>query len=526
MKFPYYCEHSGRYRIVAELRSRAGASIGWRAADLVFGDDVVVYPLPPEFRADAGRTAAFETSFARASEAAHSGTVRWHSLDLASGFAVREWVNGFTLLDLLRRQRKLTVSDAITLLNGLPNLLDWLSANGVTPPGDLLEESWVTFQPAFETAELLETPMSEWPPYQIKLPLLHPRDFWNQYAENSPEITQRPDAPPSEISVRLAFLLRELLGDRIRSNPWRPLPTLNEKANELLADTLNGAASRSAHDFWAAIVAAAADSRFHRGGGKARVASLAFHIPPACAPERRRVAILDPQDHAHPPIQLCAGTNFLFGRDESLVDFRTIVLPETSENNKLSVEISRVHARIEARDGTLWLRDGDGQSASRNGAHWNDVALPSSRPIRMHGRGVLNLAKKYSLALTPVPGEFARSLMLGDKPVSPLASMLPSAIIPSPLGGQRPFHRAVWVLTALGFHLDASGNIEWHHGGAIPPAAIFIRDHAGFWLANAGLPAQSIRVGEAEPKPGEAAPLLAGQSLRIGNRIYSILLRD
>jgi hypothetical protein len=276
-------------------------------------------------------------------------------------------------------------------------------------------------------------------------------------------------------------------------------------------------------------VAAAGDGRLQVGRGKAHlesVESLDFSIPSASAPERCRVAILEPQDQANPPIHLCAGTEFQFGRDESLVDFRTVVLPETPENKKLSVEISRAHARMEVRDGALWLRDGDGKSASHNGAQWNDAALPSDRPVRMHGRGVLNLANRYSLALTPVAREFARRITLGGKALSPPDSMFPCAIIPGPLEGQRPFCRAVWVLTALGFHLDAVGDIEWHHGGPIPPAGIFIRDHDGFWLANAGLPVQSIRVGEAEPRPGEAAPLLPGQSLRLGEQIYSISMRD
>jgi hypothetical protein len=353
-----------------------------------------------------------------------------------------------------------------------------------------------------------------------------PSQFLGSVWGKIPEDTLRSDAPASAASVRLARLLRELLGDRIRSKPWRPMSSLTEEANELLTDTLDGAAWESAQDFWTAIVAAAVDGGLQSRRGKTHLEPLGFSIPPASEPRRYRVAILEPEEQAGPPIQLCAGTDFRFGRDESLVDFRTILWPETSENKGISVKISRAHARIEIRDGALWVCDGDGESASRNGTRWNGAALPAKGSVRMYGRGVLNLANQYDLTLTPLPWEFTRELTLGGRVIGTSDSMLPCAVIPNPIGGQRPLVRAVWILTALGFHLDPSGDIEWHDGGAIPPEGIFIRDNNEFWLANAGLPPQAVRVGDTEPRPGEAAPLLPGRSLRIGDRLYNVTMRD
>jgi hypothetical protein len=500
--------------------------IGWRAIDSAFGDEVVVHPLPADFLAAEEQIRWLEPAFAAASNVAHPGVVRWHSLDLDDGLAVREWVNGFTLLDLLRRHRKLSVLEALTLLEGLPDLLDWLSPRGIIPVGDLLEEGWIAFPREVATAELLELPLSEWPPHRIKLALLHPRHFWDQYGEKSSEATLRSDAPSSASPVRLARLFRELLGDRVRRKPWRPMSSLSEEANQLLIDTLDGAAWQCTRDFWTAIVAAAAEGALEAPRSKTHSTPLGFSIPPSFEPLKYRVAILEPQQQADPPIQLCAGTDFRFGRDESLVDFRTVLWPDTSENKSVSVKISRAHARIEIRDGALWVCDGDGQSASRNGTRWNGATLPAMGTTRMYGRGVLHLANQYGLTLTPLPWEFTRDLTLGGIPINASDSTLPCAVLPNPIGGQRPPVRAVWILTALGFHLDPSGDIEWHDGGVSPPSGIFIRNNDGFWLANAGLPPGTIRVGEIEPRPGEAAPLVPRQSLRIGDRLYNVTMTD
>ena len=363
MNIPFQSVHPRRYRIIMELKPRGGAAIACRATDLAFGDEVVIYAAPGDLSAAADGRAALEAAFARASAAAHPGLVRWHSLDLASGTLVREWLNGFTLLELVRRQRKLTVSEAITLLEGLPDLLDWLETRGLTPKGDLLAEIWVAFPPEAPAAKLLELPLAEWPRRQLKLTLLHPRELWSPF-ESSPTATVLPQPSGDEISARLARLLREVLGDRVRSKQWAPLAPLNEKANKVLADTLHGVERRSARDFWTAIVSASGIKDMDREAAIPRTETLAFSLPARGKPQSCRAAILTPQNPTDLSIRLCAGEEFRFGRDESLVDFRTVILPETAENRALSNEISRLHARIEIRGGALWLRDGDGESPS------------------------------------------------------------------------------------------------------------------------------------------------------------------
>ena len=522
MNIPFQRVHPRRYRIVKELKSRAGTTIGWRATDLAFGDEVVIYAAPADLSAAADGIATLEAAFARAIGPAHAGLVRWHSLDLASGMMVREWLNGFTLLELVRRQRKLTVFEAVTLLDGLPIFLDWLSARGLTPPGDLLGETWVTFPSDAAAEKLLELPLAEWPRRQIKLTLLHPRDLWSQY-ESSSTATVLPQAPGDEIAARMARLLREVLGDRVRSKQWAPLAPLNEKANKVLADTLHGVVKQSAGDFWTAIVSASGIRDMDREAAIPRVETFAFSAPAECSPQACRVAILTPENPTDFQIRLCAGQEFRFGRDECLVDFRTVLLPETSENRTLSNEISRMHARIELREEALWLHDGDGESPSRNGTCWNDAAV--SAPLRIQGRGVLDLANRCRLVLSlvPCPGQ----VKLGERAIDLPTQGLPGAVIPTLLGGQRPTSRAVWVLAAVGFHIAECGGIEWDgNGEEASPSGIFIREKDGFWLGNAGLPLGDIRVAKYKLPPGEAAPLVEGQILRIGNRTYSVSMKN
>lgn len=541
MKSPTHCEFAGRYRVITELESHAGRTTGWRAKDLAFGDDVAIYPLPGDLPADRERIAAFEAAFSRDSKLALPGAVRWHSLDLNVGVAVREWVNGFTLLDLLRQRRELTAMEVIALLHRLPDTLDWMSTHGAPPPVNLLPRTWVAFEPAISTEGLHLLPVSKWPPYQLKLGLLRPRDFWHAVGEDAADLTctldtqsfwramggnraeliHSLDAPSGANCLELACLIRELLGERVRSGPRRPMPRLNEKANELILDTLKGEAWKSGCEFWKAFATASAKES-DNGYFKRSAEPFAFQIPTSCKAVPCRVVALDSDDKRRPPIRLCGGLEFQFGRAKSLVDFPTILSPETLEKNEVSGGISRKQARIEARDGALWLCDGHGGAPSSNGTKWNGAPLPAGRPIQISGRGVLKLANRYSLTLMPVIGEFAPKVTLEGEAVHSPPSTPPGAVIPMAIEGQRPVWRAVWVLTTLGFHLDAAGDIEWHESNCIPPAGIFIRARNGFWLANASLPAHAVRVGEAELRHGEAAPLLPGQGLRIGERIYDV----
>ena len=522
MIFPTNRDRAKRYRVSTEFQSHTGEATGWRGADLAFGDDVAIYRLPAELSTDGEAIAAV----AHAIELAHPGVVRWHSSDLAGGLAVREWVNGFTLLEFLRQRRKLATTEAIALLSRLPATLDWLSTRVVTLPDNLLSSTWVAFQPAISTAGLTAVPVSAWPAWQLKLCLVCPRDFWREIDDGTSQMTQNVDAPSGAHWMDLARLLRELLGDRVRSGPWTPLPTLNERANDLLRETLAGKTWKSAREFWAAFVMAAEESGSHNGRAEESVETFTFSLPSASQPAPCRMVALDPQDKACPPIHLCAGTEFRFGRDESVVDFPTILAPEALKKFGATGGISRRHARLQVRNGAIWLSDGDGETASSNGTQWNDVPLPAGSPVRMFARGVLCLANRYRLTLTPVFGGFAPAVVLGDKTIhSPEATSL-GAVIPLPIGDEQPLWRAVWIRTALGFHLDAAGDIEWNLGDSIPPAGIFIRAANGFWLANADLPAHAIRVGDLEVSRGEAAPLLPGQCLRIGEWDYNVSMSD
>ena len=512
MNFPTNADRARRYRIATEIKSSTGKTTGWRAADLAFGDDVAIYELPPVLATDGEKI----VEFARAGEVAHPGVVRWHSVDLTGGLAVREWVNGFTVRDLLRQRRKLPTAEAITLLSRLPAILDWLSTSGVARPDDLLSRTWAAFHPALSIAAVPSLPVSAWPPFQLKLSLLRPRDLRRKIDDAGSELTRSSEFESGSDCMDLARLLRELLGDRVRSGASTPLPPLNEKANDILRDTLHGKAWKSARGFWSAFVMAAAES--HERAAES-VEVFDFFVPAVGRQTPCRTIVLSPQEKACLPIRLCAGTEFRFGRDENVVDFPTI-LPLAE--NEVSGGISRGHARLEVRDGALWLRDGDGATASTNGTKWNEVPLSARSPIRMSGRGVLSLANRYRLALQPVVGEFAPVVSLGGKPVH--FPKIPSlgAVVPMSIGDHTPMWRVAWIHTTLGFHLDAAGDLAWNLGGCIPPAGIFIREGDGFWLANVALPAQAVRVGDFQPGCGEAVPLLGGQSLRIGNRVYEL----
>jgi hypothetical protein len=523
MKAPPGKVFADRYKFISLLPSHSGSVTAWRAIDAAFDNEVVVYFLDGDFPPHPGQIDATNDAFARAGLVQRSGTIRWHSLDLASGLAVREWVNGFTLHDLLRRRRKLSVSETLSLLGGLPDTLDAMCEIGITPPGDLLRDTWVAFEA--DASDLLNREPALWPRNLTKLPALRLRDFWQQEQESAWELTQAPALDSKPTWVQMARLLRELFGARIRDEVWMPLPALNETANQLLRDTLGGKEWKSARDFWEAFKGDAVDGKSPVEAIQPVLEPLSFQVSPGSRSAPCRVAALVPREKGNPSIHLCAGTEFRFGRSSSLTEFPTVVAPETLENKETRSEIGRVHARLEARDGTLWLRDGNGEAPSRNGTEWDGIALPGNTPVALRGRGVLDLAHQYKVALMPVMADATPVIVGGIKAEHPLR--LPwCAVIPTPMRGFGFVRRSVWIMTTLGFDLDKDGDVEWHRGGYLDPSAMFVRAEGGFWLANIHLPPQTLQFNDVEIPQRRAVPILDGLTMRIGDRVYDVKARS
>ncbi len=179
-------------------------------------------------------------------------------LELAeSGWiVVREWATGVSLLELLRARRTLTPPEIQRLLAPLPGALDEAAGAELHFPEPLLHKLFVTassgnWAPS-DTSTVLTRPVSEWRPFHLR---------WNPLTFHSPaegpinDVTRlggEAELPNRDPVVRLARLIRELLGGR--AGGISSLSTCSEHANAVLRRALAPGGGQfafaSAADFW------------------------------------------------------------------------------------------------------------------------------------------------------------------------------------------------------------------------------------------------------------------------------------
>jgi hypothetical protein len=99
-----------------------------------------------------------------------------------------------------------------------------------------------------------------------------------------------------------------------------------------------------------------------------------------------------------------------------------------------------------------------------------------------------------------------------------------SAVLWRPLQGQPLTRDAVWVGCGLGFRPVRDRGLIWDKGGLNASPAQLLVGHGGFWLANASLEHEELRLSEATLEPGQIAPLANGQLLELAGRSYLVLV--
>jgi serine/threonine protein kinase len=102
----------------------------------------------------------------------HPQIVRYYALGLEDGYLVREWMHGFSFVDLLRRRRELPAHELRRLLEGIPEAIDAAVAAGVDVVGDLLTRLFVACDRSLTLDDLQRlrgVPISEWRDFAVKL---------------------------------------------------------------------------------------------------------------------------------------------------------------------------------------------------------------------------------------------------------------------------------------------------------------------------------------------------------------------
>ena len=527
-----------RYELLEEGRRALGGRL-FRARDLAFGEIVAVKQLGSAAPGSPGLR-QLEAELRRIQRCPHPQLVRHYTLDAPESILVREWVHGFSLLELLKRRRELPADFALRLLDSLPVILDFAAAHALSLPRQLLGKLLVRFEEKIAPDEVAELPIAQWPPFALKL---NPLSVRGSLTEPDGESTMttiadlRSAAPDHSIPApaRLAELLYEVLGGPVRNSRehrYTPLPALREEGNGVLRRALLDSPYQDCRSLWADLtLAEPSDLR--------PTVSLASPPESADRPWTMPVALLThaapgtllkllPENLALPAIHLVARPTFTLGRSQFHADFITRFLPESPGNDDLTNQLSRVHVLAEATGARLTIRDGNGDTASVNGTSLDDEPLDSDPPSPLRDRALLTLGGVYSLEVIPLLSIPTQPLKISNLPESlaPVAKPpeLTGAGFFFPTHRQPAVRHAVWLFSHAGFGLDASHRIAWDQRGRGASPAAFFHDRGCFWLGNRTLPDNALEVAGVALARGELAPLVKGQALRIGTLHFNVEL--
>jgi hypothetical protein len=524
-----------RYDLLAEGPRALGGRL-FRAHDLVFDEIVAVKQIGGGALGSPGLR-QLEAEVRRLQRCPHPQLVRHDALDVTESILVREWVHGFSLLELLKRRRELPADFALRLLDSLPALLDFAAAHALALPRQLLGKLLVRFEAKVAPEEVAALPIGQWPRFALKL---NPLSVRASLSETDGETTMttisdlRTAAAEPRVSAptRLAELLYEMLGGPVRTQRERrytPLPALREEGNGVLRRALLDSPYQDCRRLWADLtLAEPSDLRPAAPlAAIAEVADPAWTLPPAllAKPEPATLLKLLPQNLALPAVHLVARASFRFGRSLFHADFITRFLPENPGNDDLTNQLSRVHVLAEANGARLTIRDGNGDTASVNGTTLDDEPLDRDQPAALRERGLLTLGGVYSLEVVPLVTPATAPLKIASLDEALPATKAPElagAVFFFPAHRQPAVRHAVWLFSRAGFGLDAAQRIVWDERGSGASPASFFYDYGCFWLGNRTLPGDALEVAGVALAPGEIAPLRKGQALRIGTQHFTV----
>ncbi|WP_131989343.1 FHA domain-containing protein [Chthoniobacter flavus] len=527
-----------RYELLDEMPHVTGGRL-FRARDLAFGEIVGVKQLGPNCGLELEPRQHLENTIRHLQCLPHPHLVRIDTLDVSHGLIVQEWVQGISLLDLLRRRRELSVCEALYLLSSLPATLDFLAREAVPIPRPLLGKLFVEFAEDIVPEVMIGASLDHWPAFSLKLNPLSLRGLLADPAGDETKHTIVLDPRrPTEIQEgygprELTLLLYELLGGRIReidSRRYSPLSSLHEGGNAVLRRELLAMPHADCESLWRDLLQSEADTNRIPPVPPTRttVAVPTYHIPEAFLDSSHPGSVLNLNSDAAEtlPIHFTTGQRFTIGRSAT-ADFIARILPENATNDARTNRLSRVHTLLETDDGQITLRDGSGSGPSLNGSSLDGQPLTPNHPAVLPHRGRLVLGDEYAMDLIPLdsaesPAWKIDNLDAWTGPAETTAPVPYRALACEPVEGHGVTRHGIWLFSEAGFGLDAAHRIVWDTRGRRRSPAAFHYYRGCFWLRNDSLPEPVLVGQDTLLGHGEILPLAPNQTIRIGSHTFCV----
>ncbi len=289
---------SRRYRLLRDCGDRATGKL-FQALDLDHNRLVAVKVLHHSLLAPPDATARLERQVAAAQAAAHPGLIAVHSFERTPEghpILVTEWVNGFSLLDLLRSRSRLPANEVLRVAEPVAATADFAASNSLDSLELSLDQVLLGFEVDYELGphpEFVTSPMAEWPPFTPKLSVVG-LTSGSDPGTYMPEQTMVPAGGTGSAGAsgaggvadfprRLAMICFELLSGSpppatTPGGPIRiaPLPSLTEDGNNVLRRGLAPDGYKTAANFVQALKS---------GGGAPSTAPTRAPAAPAPAPQ-------------------------------------------------------------------------------------------------------------------------------------------------------------------------------------------------------------------------------------------------
>jgi serine/threonine protein kinase len=240
-----------RYRLVEDINPSNPARTFY-AEDLASKTRVTVRI----FHADPEVLGQIEEDAKRIQTVAHPNFLRVFSVERERNFsfAVLEWLEGFSLVDLLRARRALTLRETRMLLKQIVAAVDEARAANLTLEMNL-RDILVHFPEGFAALSadvVLHCPLDEWPAFVVKLDALGKA---KELESSATWVDERPpvgNQTPHHDIIQLGIVTYELLGGT--AGTFTPLANLSEDGNRIIRQCLTpGRSYPTGRDFYNAL---------------------------------------------------------------------------------------------------------------------------------------------------------------------------------------------------------------------------------------------------------------------------------